>query len=277
MPNEQQYELTHDEQVQAIKTWRYLRLSMIAMVFGIGVAIAHEWSKTRPHCFQGSISAYYYTPARGFFVGALVAIGVALVSLKGNTEVEDVLLNLAGAFAPVVALVPTPGTGHCASVLSNTDGRNENIANNMFALLAVGLLGLLLVWVLLRMAQQGIGPNAPAPIGWWVAFGVWLVGAVVFIGARGFFVTVAHYTAAILMFVCIFFVVRSNARNTAKPILRRWYAGVSWAMLASAAFFGLLGLLHWDYWVICIEAALILLFAVFWVVQTKDLWHEGLR
>jgi hypothetical protein len=277
MPDQQQHELTRDEQVNAIKTWRYLRLSMIAMVFGIAVAIGFEWWKTHPHCFQGSISAYYYTPVRAFFVGALVAIGVALVSLKGNNEVEDVLLNLAGAFAPAVAFVPTPGTGHCASVLSNADGRNTNIGNNVFALLAVGLAGLLLVWVLLRAARQGLGLNAPAPIGWWVAFGVWLVAAVVFVGARGFFVTVAHYTAAILMFVCIFLVVRSNASNTAKPRLRTLYLTVSWAMVGSAVVFGALGLLHWDYWVIGIEAALILLFGVFWLIQTKDLWHEGLR
>ena len=75
-------------------------------------------------CFQTSISAYYYTPVHGVFIGALVAVGTCLICLRGNTDAEDILLNLAGMFAPVVALVPTPGTGSCGSVLTTADNRD---------------------------------------------------------------------------------------------------------------------------------------------------------
>ena len=44
-------------------------------------------------------------------MGALMAMGVSMVVLKADNEVEDILLNIAGVLAPVVALVPTPK--HC--------------------------------------------------------------------------------------------------------------------------------------------------------------------
>jgi hypothetical protein len=277
LPNNQPNPLSHDEQVYAIKTWRYLRLAMIVLVVGMGVSIGFERGKVHPGCFQTSISAYYYTPVHGFFVGALVAIGTCLFCLKGSTDAEDILLNLAGMFAPVVALVPTPNTGSCASVLGTTQDRDVNIGNNVFALLAVGLLALLILALLVARNL----PPVPALIGYGVAAAVWLATVLVFRLARGFFVHNAHYTAAILMFVCILLVAVINAfgykqkTNATSP--RNRYAAIAGAMVLAAVVIGIAGLLGWDYWVIAIEATLITLFAVFWTTQTKELWHEGLR
>ena len=44
----------------AIKTYRYLRMAMIAMIVLLGASLVIEWAKTDPHCLQNSISAYYY-------------------------------------------------------------------------------------------------------------------------------------------------------------------------------------------------------------------------
>jgi tetrahydromethanopterin S-methyltransferase subunit D len=55
---------------------------------------------------QGSISAYYYTGMRDEFVGVLAAVGALLVVYRGYTRLEDVALDLAGAFLVGVALVP---------------------------------------------------------------------------------------------------------------------------------------------------------------------------
>lgn len=63
--------------------------------------------RSRATCWGESISGYYYTPSRNVFVGALVVIGVSLIAIKGSTDREDVLLNLAGVLAPIVAFVPT--------------------------------------------------------------------------------------------------------------------------------------------------------------------------
>lgn len=40
--------LTHPDRLYAIKTWRYLRLAMVGLVFGLGVSIAFERSKVHP-------------------------------------------------------------------------------------------------------------------------------------------------------------------------------------------------------------------------------------
>jgi hypothetical protein len=272
-------QLSHAEQVYAIKTWRYLRLAMIVVVLGLGVAIGYEHSKTHPHCFQQSISAYYYTPVQAFFVGALVVIGACLICLKGNSQAEDLLLNLAGMFASVVAFVPTPGTGSCASVLGTTKDRNVNVANNVFALLAVGALGLaILIALVVRAAVRRVdfGPIAIAQYA--VVAALWVTAAFVFGLARDFFVHNAHYTAAIAMFVCILAVAAINAfapgtNRRARPM----YFAIAGAMVLAAVVIGILGLTGWDYWVLGIEIALISLFAIFWATQTVELWHDGLR
>lgn len=55
-----------------------------------------------------SMSAYYWSPTmRDPFVGILVAIGVFLYLYKGFSRAENWALNLAGALAVGVALVPT--------------------------------------------------------------------------------------------------------------------------------------------------------------------------
>ncbi|WP_130388544.1 hypothetical protein [Kribbella sp. VKM Ac-2569] len=74
----------------SIKTYRYLRMAMPAMIVLLAAALVIEWAKTDPHCLQTSISAYYYTPVRAIFVGSLITIGVCMVVLKGNTEPEDI-------------------------------------------------------------------------------------------------------------------------------------------------------------------------------------------
>ena len=66
------------ESEYAVSSYRYLRLSIVILVVTLGVSIAIE--RARASCWQGSISAYYYTPVHSLFVGALVSIGVTLVA-----------------------------------------------------------------------------------------------------------------------------------------------------------------------------------------------------
>ena len=88
----------------AIKTYRYLRVGMIGAVVLLAASISIEIVKAG--CAQTSISAYYYTPARAIFVGAMFVVGVSLIVYKGRTPWEDNWLNVAGMLAPVVAVVP---------------------------------------------------------------------------------------------------------------------------------------------------------------------------
>lgn len=75
---------------------------------------------------RGSLSAYFCRTAsqgcdvdgafaaRSFFVGILCAVGAALYLYKGFSNLENYLLNIAGASAWVVALVPTDCGDACS-------------------------------------------------------------------------------------------------------------------------------------------------------------------
>jgi hypothetical protein len=56
---------------------------------------------------QSSMSAYYYTNSRNFFVGSLCAIGVFLMSYRGYERKDNIAGKLACLFAIGVAFFPT--------------------------------------------------------------------------------------------------------------------------------------------------------------------------
>jgi hypothetical protein len=258
----------------AVKTYRYLRIALVALVGAIGASVAVEWWKTggtaTGRCLQTSISAYYYTPAQAVFVSSVVAIGACLVVLKGNTAGEDILLNVAGMLAVVVAMVPTPNPGTCYSVRVNTGEKSANVANNLAALLILGLLCLLLATVMVS-AQREWDRHTVAGIA--LAAAILAVAAFFFVWHRQFFLDTAHYTAAIAMFVCIGAVVASNAGRVGDYTNR--YAVVAWLMAVSTVVV-VVGRLtfDWSHSVLVIEACLIGLFGSFWVLQTQELWSS---
>jgi hypothetical protein len=282
-----------DPASEAVKTWRYLRLAMVAVAVGLGASVVYEHLQTAPSCWQPSISAYYYTPVQGFLVGALLTIGVSLVAVQGNTDWEDLLLNLAGICAPVVAFVPHRDPGTCGSVLTTPVNRDLNIANNVTALLVAGGLGLLVVAVLALRGRwnPGAEPLTPtAKFGFGATVALYLGTVVVFLSARRWFVDWGHPVAAIAMFGFILLNVGLNALNWRRqpagqapgnlrsPWRTNWYAVVAVLMAAAAVGWALTGLLgHWAYWLLGLESSLIALFAVFWVLQTAELWDRGLR
>ena len=54
-----------------------------------------------------SVSAFYYTPVHGIFVGTLCALGVCLICYKGYDRTDSRLGTVAGFCAILVALFPT--------------------------------------------------------------------------------------------------------------------------------------------------------------------------
>lgn len=246
----------------AVKTYRYLRIAMIAVILMLLAAVVFEWHKTGWSCLQESISAYYFTPVQSVFVGALITIGVCMIALRGLDDVEDTLMNLCGMLAPVVALVPTPDPGGCRSMGAAVKAAPENIENNMIALFAAGLVGLAATLVTL------LGDKKKAQkVGFGVAAAVFAVGAILFIADRDYFEKVAHYGAAIPLFALIIVVVFLSSRQG----WRRAYKTIGWLMVLSVVIFlGLARITHWAHWVLAVESALILLFAVFWGIQTAD-------
>lgn len=274
--------------VAAVKSYRYLRLAMVAMVLGLAVAVVHEVLRVDGNCWQTSLSGYYYTPVQNLFVGALVAIGVCLVSLKGNTDSEDVLLNFAGICAPFVALVPFDDPGTCGVV---TDGLNRDldIANNVVALLAVfgaALAALAALWWHNRRRPDDEPPPTRIELlGYAASVLVFLAAVAVFWRQPEWFDRYGHPVAAIAMFAFVFVNVVVNAvnlyferRSTDAPVRRlNRYSWVALAMTGCVVGSLLLGLRGVEHWLLVIEASLIGCFAVFWGLQTWELWDQGLR
>jgi hypothetical protein len=110
---------------------------------------------------------------------------------------------------------------------------------------------------------------------------IWLAALLVFELARDVFNHDAHYAAAVLMFACIIAVVVINAAefktHMSGSAFRNPYSPVAAGMGIAIVVIGGAGVLGWRHWTIAIETSLIVLFAVFWIVQTTELWHDGLR
>lgn len=142
-------------QSYTVSTYRYLRLSIVAVVVTLAVSIGLE--RSAASCWNGSISAYYYTPVHSIFVAALGLIGVALFAIRGGNWIEEILLNGAGFLAPVVAFVPTGwSSDYCPSNLTSTSKNavdhlligNDFLAkfstNNLAAFILGGLIAITL-------------------------------------------------------------------------------------------------------------------------------------
>lgn len=58
-------------------------------------------------CVQRSISAYYHTPARDLFIGAMVGVAVFLFTYRGYERRDNISSYIGGTAAGLVALFPT--------------------------------------------------------------------------------------------------------------------------------------------------------------------------
>ena len=272
------------------KTYRYLRVAVVAMAVLLGVSVGIEIAFGPRGGILDSISAYYYTPVRGVFVGSLVAVGLGLVAIKGREGPEDLMLNLAGMLAPLVALVPTPISVPVAGF--EVERRTVPAAlvpaveNNVAALLVLGVVGLAFA-----AATVGDGAYRSAHLRGIAAAGVLLVGLAVWFGfGRESFLEYAHYSAAVPMFGLIVGVAVVNARHAREGAVvprlgaatyRRAYAAVATAMGVTIVVAGVFFLLDstghrpFPSWLFWVEVVLLALFAAFWVFQTAENWNEG--
>ncbi len=277
-----------DPALAAVKTYNYLRIALAALVLLLYTSVVLEWWAAG-RCLQTSISAYYYTPVHAVFIGVLVTMGVCLVALKGNTDGEDVLMNLAGMLAPGVAFIPTPGAAQCSSSPLITPDIPAAVANNMPALFVTGLVVGLAAVVIARREGGAAGLSTADRLGLALSLGVLGGGVVWFFVARDSFIAHGHDASAIPMFLAIVGVVWLNARDVqaavrqgAVPTTRSRYVAmyrtIALAMLVALAATVAINLATSSTTIVLwVEVVLITLFAVFWIVQTTELWNRGLR
>lgn len=270
----------------AIKTYRYLRIGLVGAVVLLAASILIE--RAEVDCWQRSISAYYYTPVRAIFVGVLMAVGLALIVIKGRTTWIDISLNFAGMLAPVVAVVPTTTVGTCWSIDPPAAPVNEdgtlatwvvaNIDNNVWALIITGIVGLVVAAVIASLAK---GPTAITSVGtksmrWGLAasFAFLVVGLLLFRLWDDFY-ELAHGWAAVLFFAFLAAAVLLNAGairgQQDKRVYFVLYLVIAVLMVVAAVVLFPLG---WEYNILVLEAVEIALFGIFWAVQTMELWDE---
>lgn len=249
---------------------------------------------------SGSVSAYYYTPAQGIFVGALIGVATCMIALRGTTDTEDVFLNLGGMFAAVVAIVPTSrgedfesavrecnqaagpllterasAAFDCPTVQALAEATRANVENNMVALLVLGGLGILAtVFFALREPKAS---RSKIWLGFGAAVAVYVAGAGAFITSIDWFIDKAHYVAAGGLVACVIVVAVANVRRAARLRYtdgglrrhREWYAWIAGAMVVAT----LGGAVLWYFEVITLfwlEVSVALLFAMFWTAQTIE-------
>lgn len=284
----------------SVRTYRYLRLSLVGLVVLLLFCVwAERLGGAEANRHLGSISAYYYTPARSVFVGALVAIGISLVAIVGRRGFEDTALNIAGMLAPVVAFVPTPrGAGGAPC---DPEGRCSvppefvpSVVNNVWGLIALGVLGLGLgAWIVIGRRQS----SRATRIGFFLAAGVFVAFVLWFRFARDSFLDAAHFGAAVPLFGLITAVAYVNARKAStrrdgvpghEPSREaksyRTVYGVTAGVMAVTFAVAIVLVVIDQFlgggapteWVLWVEVVLLVAFAVFWVTQTLDYWADGL-
>jgi hypothetical protein len=220
-----------------------------------------------------------------------MAVGLCLIVIKGSTAWEDACLNVAGMFAPLVAVAPTSDVGRCWSVQPGPspvepDGSLAgwvvaNIDNNVKALLVAGFAGLIVAAIIASIATRDVlavfRVGQPGMrYGLLGALGILIVGAVAF-GLWDGFYTRAHSIAAIVMFAFLAAAVAGNAwerRGSESGRMYFWlYTAISASMVVAAVVL-LAVRSQFEHAVLVLETIEILLFAAFWLVQTREHWNE---
>ncbi|TPG29571.1 hypothetical protein [Mycolicibacterium hodleri] len=268
-----------------LDTYRYLRGGMAVMIVLLGAAVLIE--RSHATCWQTSISAYYFTSAHSVFVAALCAIGAMLIVYKGSNDTEDILLNLAGILAFVVAMVPTSRPVlFCGSTDLNIGG--QSAIANVWAVVIALVVSRAAVWWMYRRTGTTPRCSALGTAAVWVQRLLLAVGLLTLVMAPEWFRLNAHGIAAVAMFGSIILTVVITAFVTGNqdvgkcPHRRRYQMIYQWISAAMALTLVAAVCLHqtldgFNYAILVVEAALILEFAVYWVVQTIELWGTPTR
>jgi hypothetical protein len=266
-------------------TYRYLRWAMVAALVALFVSVLIQSSLAG--CWLGSVSAYYYTPARAVFVGSLIAFGAALIAYKGRTPEEDVALDLSGFLAIVVAIVPTVPDDLCAAAgfALSSDEIAAAVVNNVWSLVITSVVAAVVLavrWLVTRRRAAELAPAGSGSDGRVrasrIRAGIMAVaGLALLVGELWYFLTrpetfieVSHGIAAITMVFGLVLVMALNAalvEHTRR--FRVTYYALAGLLVALVA--GVL-VAHTQRWILILELVVFAVFVAYWILQSIELW-----
>lgn len=264
------------------RTYRYLRIGIAGTTVVILVSVLVAVPGTG---WLTSLSAYYYTPARDALSGALIAASLGLLALSGR-GVERALLDAAALFAPLIALVPTTLVpGAVPGVEVPCDDRcfppayEAATANGVLTYLIVGATAVGVALFVATFRQTALGD-----VWFSLALAVVVLGttATVWMLARDVFLAQAHFVATIAFFA-LFAAVAIRAafpRRTdpPPPVYRVLYTAIAVLLVGVLVAYAALAPFGEEAGVpltLFAEAAALLLFTAFWIVQCVEKWHDA--
>lgn len=268
------------------RTYRYVRLSIVGAVLLLAVSLVIVFATVGP---IASISHAIYTPGRSIFVGVLFGVALALVALSGHS-VEQALLDIAALCAPVIAIVPTPlRTGDVPGLIADCPdpatpcvpvAEVPGIQNGMISLVVLAACGIVAAIVIAR-AQRTLSAGTAWSIG--VAVALVIAAAVWGLAAPGSFLMFGHLVATSTFFGIIV-VVAAIGAFTSLPPWRTWYAIIAIAIAIDLVFLVTVVVLRLNGvdlvertgvpFIFIGETIAVALFAVFWTLQTVQLWND---
>ncbi len=307
----------------AARTYRYLRIAMVAAVVAIFISIAVV--SLDGFAWLPSISHYYYSPARLVFAGALVAATAALLALSGDGG-QRAWLDTAAFFAPLIAIVPTRiGNGEVPGLESACPENTECIPDEAIPYISVGMwtwaiLALFITsFAVIRVAREGIlferefqkkQPLSMIVKAWLpiaICWALLFVYVFSWLSAPDRFVEWAHFASASTFFVIITIVALNQVRyefigswakavSERNPWKRIWLLirrELGWIPKIIMTLRGLIAALmlvdiaaavyilkrdfSWGFAmqpIFFVEAFALVLFAAFWVIETKRKWND---
>lgn len=285
------------------KTHRYLRLSLVLIVFALLVSVALQsfvvmWEPMMfgwnpPH----SISHAIYTPARDVFAGALIATSVVLLALSGRSRATT-LLDACAVLAPLIAIVPTGladtrAVGHipCPIATECIPAGYVGSAKAGIAVYAVVVVAVVITMAVIRRRTRT--PNRAAVlVSLFALVTAAVVTALAFAPALNEYfpfnfwpVNSIHFAVTLLFFGVFAAVPILYAGGPLEPgetpptprqrSVYRWIAGLLIADLVLLVVAVLFRQTFGETPVVLIgEAVALILFAAFWWVQTFQRWND---
>ncbi|OBF61036.1 hypothetical protein A5753_19465 [Mycobacterium sp. 852002-51971_SCH5477799-a] len=263
--------------------YRDLRVGMVIVTLMVFVAIVIE--QLSATCWQFALSAYYYTSAHSILIAALLALGTLFIMYKGSNDTEDALLTLAGVSALMIAMVPQGRPTKLCGKYDLPSQFEPATQPNVWAVVVALIVGWSAMAVLHWRNHTRHKRSPLGTVAQWIFWVIMALGFVALVFFPNWFYAQIHGIAGFLMLLSFIITVFCAALVVGQedPVKAPHKNGYKWyywiiaaVMVVTLIAVVAVHLKHpgWEPWVIWLESAVIIEFALYWAVQTWELWNS---